>query len=294
MAGETIYFNLTPDSVNYLTFPYQSTNSYSYPTSVAPLVNSLDPDAAGQIWYTFGTNNDNMQIYCVVGVSLTQYCLLPQGTTAGSQLTINTQTVGSQSWTFTKEGYLAFNNTENPVTPDNPQLYAVISDSQAMLSTTPQVWIFAPLQVLSLNAPFMFNPGDDTPLILTASTTENAAADLEKAVDVKLQSWMISQAQPPVNGVISQAQLVTSDSKYWLVGASLDESATCENACPGETWTITDNGDGTATFQSYQNDGVTLIGSLTNDGKVPTIKKQTSGNSQKWKFTTVKGKGHNR
>lgn len=284
-----IYFNLTPDGINYLTISSMDSNAELI---FAPLYNSNTPEAQQQLFYTFSDDPTN----CVININNST-----QGTLIVSNNTLSVTWYAPSSpdaWNLGSYGILPYGGTLETsmqlVGTDPAQYLGSTLDN--CLVPKPLQWTFSPPLVLALNTAYSLNNlSDQTCFILTEAQSDGGDSipvALETAI-AEGQIWTITQGTLS-NGVVTNAQILTPDG-YYLAGLAAGQAVTCSKSWGG-SWTITDNGDGTATFECLANGGSPSFGFLTSNGAsgAPTLQPGSGASNQKWKFTTTSTKGKGR
>lgn len=167
--------------------------------------------------------------------------------------------------------------------PDTDKL--IQADSSATCSFT------KPNDVLGIGVEYNFSTVD-TSLFISISNESSPTVTLISSPEKPLTTWDIFSTNPANNGTINDAQIFCSvpPKKWYLVGATVTNPVTVMDTQPTTTsWLITDNGDGTASFESQLVHGAhnDNIGTPEEVGTTLIVESKPGVPKQKFKFKKV-------
>jgi hypothetical protein len=288
--------NLSMGIDSYLTC-IPATDNNSAEIRLKALAPAFDTSKAEQqIWQLIKIDgsDSNCNIYCEI--SGTKWYLCGNGSVGSYAELEKTSGVANKFYTFSivndgdfTSSLTLINSADSCVyltqgsAPDTDKL--IQADSSATCTFT------TPNEILETDKNYNFSTLD-TSLFISLSNDATPVVTLTSSAITLLSDWQIKSANPANNGIINNAQIFCSQppNKWYLVGATVTDPVTVSDIEPTTTsWLVTDNGDGTTSFESQKVHGghSDNIGTPEEDGTSLIIESKPGVPKQKYKFKKV-------
>jgi hypothetical protein len=268
--------------------------------SLEKLAKSFDPTAPNQRWQLQSQTKQisNCQIVCILN-GTTWYL---QGDTNGLGYFTLSDTINTNCFNIIDDGKDASSLTL--MTSDSSSVFGVQGSgddaTKVLQSQASSPWSFLVAAVaLVPGEEYYFQADDGAGSYLTAPGGDASPQNLTLTSRIDLNGlsvWKIDGTLDAPAGLISDAQIHTNetsapDTKWYLSGMTVADPVQVFDTAQSVRWQITDNGDGTAFFQSEKEHGShgDNIGYMETSGTevITEAAKQPTGNKQKFKFTKV-------